>query len=942
MNGEKGDGSPGGEKEPRKTISVDLRKRREALKRQYDRLEAIAAAKAKKEEEAQESRRLASKQQLRIALMMNGGVSLAVWMGGVTRELDRVRREDGVYGELLELTESEARIDVIAGASAGGINGAVLALAIARGTRVDGVRDLWLEDGDIAALLRDPGEADVPSVLLGDGQLLDKLHDALTELGSHGTTAPVDHPPLHLSITGTIPQGQVTNYPDAFGAEIPDANHRALFRFRRPGMLDGARSPLDWPDDFARGAEGTEDVPAARLALAARSSASFPIAFEPSFVPIGAARDRLHPDMKGAADFDSSRWVIDGGVLVNTPIEQTLDAIKELPAEGPVRRVLGYVVPDPVEPVEAAAASMPTPLDVAKDALSRLPRVQSVGRQLSEIVVNNEEVHRRRDARRRLLGAVDPDTLLGLAVSLIGAYVEVRRAAAAEEVAQLITEATGSSPTPTAEQRGALTSALGNFPQAPWAPPTASEARASFEGELDRPWRWGIAPLENALNLMLQVVRDTPRLLERTGDDGAEDLFEELGSTRRELHEALDDLRGVQKRHRELWTEAALVFLDPDSSLRDGGVEGTVESLAREWQERLQGSLDLLATRVARLVVRHRSLLTSRLPSDAGDDIGGEQAGFARMLAALGTGEDGDEAQALRSLLALDVIQRSSGADLAGVEQAVELVLMSANANTFGRATKAGEKLTGLQVHHFGAFYKASWRAGDWLWGRLDGADRLILTLLDPVRLRRRLLATESPERLSVDQALQEIRRIACREDGSEQASWLAEQWRRSGREHAVRNELTALRDSLQEPLPTALPGSYDAICTRVQLEVVCEELPKVAEAVKQDRKAGADANSEGYRWQQRFYPEAGTKLDVEQTLRAFCECGVWKEKVEGELGSPRFFKVATKGAEVIVAMSAWTVARVRHLKFLKTPLAILRRLLGPLTRLGRAMPPGG
>ena len=65
------------------------------------------------------------KQELRIALVMNGGVSLAVWMGGVTRELDRVRRaeSDSVYAELLELTASTARIDVIAGASAGGING---------------------------------------------------------------------------------------------------------------------------------------------------------------------------------------------------------------------------------------------------------------------------------------------------------------------------------------------------------------------------------------------------------------------------------------------------------------------------------------------------------------------------------------------------------------------------------------------------------------------------------------------------------------------------------------------------------------------------------------------------------------------------------------------------------------------------------------------------
>jgi hypothetical protein len=71
---------------------------------------------------------------------MNGGVSLAIWMGGVTYELDRIRRHDGAYGELLELTRSVARIDVIPGASAGGIDGALLAMAIARGTTVDVIR----------------------------------------------------------------------------------------------------------------------------------------------------------------------------------------------------------------------------------------------------------------------------------------------------------------------------------------------------------------------------------------------------------------------------------------------------------------------------------------------------------------------------------------------------------------------------------------------------------------------------------------------------------------------------------------------------------------------------------------------------------------------------------------------------------------------------------
>ncbi|WP_329474777.1 patatin-like phospholipase family protein [Kribbella sp. NBC_01484] len=68
-------------------------------------------------------------EEIRFAVVLNGGVSLAVWMGGVVREIDRVTRGKGPYGPLLQLLDVKARADVIAGTSAGGINGAALALS---------------------------------------------------------------------------------------------------------------------------------------------------------------------------------------------------------------------------------------------------------------------------------------------------------------------------------------------------------------------------------------------------------------------------------------------------------------------------------------------------------------------------------------------------------------------------------------------------------------------------------------------------------------------------------------------------------------------------------------------------------------------------------------------------------------------------------------------
>lgn len=84
-------------------------------------------------------------QEIRLALVLTGGVSLAVWMGGVASELQRLARGDGHYRTLCELTGSRIVIDTVGGSSAGGINGAILAMALTHGTDASSVRDVWVE-----------------------------------------------------------------------------------------------------------------------------------------------------------------------------------------------------------------------------------------------------------------------------------------------------------------------------------------------------------------------------------------------------------------------------------------------------------------------------------------------------------------------------------------------------------------------------------------------------------------------------------------------------------------------------------------------------------------------------------------------------------------------------------------------------------------------------
>src|SRR5262249_57504703 len=100
-------------------------------------------------------------EELRIGVVMNGGVSLAVWIGGVTLEIGRVIARESAYGEIQALTGTTARVDVICGTSAGGVNGAFLAMAMAYHRRDLGrplalLRTLSVTKASIAHLLPNP------------------------------------------------------------------------------------------------------------------------------------------------------------------------------------------------------------------------------------------------------------------------------------------------------------------------------------------------------------------------------------------------------------------------------------------------------------------------------------------------------------------------------------------------------------------------------------------------------------------------------------------------------------------------------------------------------------------------------------------------------------------------------------------------------------------
>ena len=118
--------------------------------------------------------------ELRLALVCYGGVSLAIYMHGITKEIQRLVVASKAYeadpaacpfgtsrapstptGTRSRSASrgSEAGIrtrvvvDIVAGTSAGGINGIILAKALAHDLPQDALRDVWLERGDVKQLM---------------------------------------------------------------------------------------------------------------------------------------------------------------------------------------------------------------------------------------------------------------------------------------------------------------------------------------------------------------------------------------------------------------------------------------------------------------------------------------------------------------------------------------------------------------------------------------------------------------------------------------------------------------------------------------------------------------------------------------------------------------------------------------------------------------------
>lgn len=412
--------------------------------------------------------------ELRITLVCYGGISLAVYMHGVTKELWKALRasqlfwadqsaveggSEAVYVRLLRRLELGSNLklrvltDIIAGASAGGINSVFLAQAIHSGQSLEPLTDLWLECADVdelldpdarpwsraakfwaspivSYLLHRPGNAvsatvaeetrrevreklsrlirsrwfEPPFSGIGFARLINKAMLAMAGT-PHGPPLLPERHPLDLFVTATDFKGHLETLRLHSPELVQESEHRLTIDFHAQARTNGGINFAAIPE----------------LVFAARATASFPGAFPPLQVSeidqlvaesgeSWSGRDvflkRIMPEHFARGDIGGVS-LIDGSVLVNAPFADAMTVLRDRPATREVDRRFVYIDPAPEQIGSASRRDprLPGFFSVIFGSLSSIPREQPIRDNLEALQRGSRET----TALREIISALRPE-----------------------------------------------------------------------------------------------------------------------------------------------------------------------------------------------------------------------------------------------------------------------------------------------------------------------------------------------------------------------------------------------------------------------------------------------------------------------------------------------------------------------------------------------------
>ncbi|MFL6518617.1 MAG: patatin-like protein [Chthoniobacterales bacterium] len=813
--------------------------------------------------------------EVRFAVVMYGGVSLAIYINGVAQELlnmvratapktaggsepllplEALTSSEAVYRKLaLHLDEKRGSadptilrtrfiVDVISGTSAGGINGVFLAKALARNQKMDGLKTLWLQEGDLGKLLNDSESVSDLSEsgfkvrrpeqsLLNSQRMYRKLLEALDQMSANKADSTEDSPlvgELDLFITTTDIEGIPLPITLA-DSVVYERRYKNVFHFR----YAPAQPPNEPRDDFKM-----ENDPF--LAFAARCTSSFPFAFQPmcwgdveeitssypryaktdlaskqwdtffteylrpSFYDID--KDARGEEMQGTAPQAAteklrrafrSRAFGDGGYLDNKPFSYATAMLMRRHSDCVVDRKLVYVEPSPEHP--ELMPHQPEPPDFAENvqaAVLELPRQETIREDIDRLYERNAMLERlasfaknvdqdiecipdAEGKKARTRGQfVDADLreLIGLYGISYGAYHRLRVDETTALIATLVARAAGHDPSSDAViaiRELVAAWRLDNYTAIKEKGKPNQKTENLFLIEFDIQYR---------LRRLFFLERQIAALahLGEKGDDGdrARTLFEHViqnwknqelfGGSQEQLQAFRNGLAAIKKevgnklkiarfaQENLLKRDPSLASIKPGApganSYREHKLSELISELQLSWEE-MKG---ILVVDPAGRLDKARVILSPNTPSsnrprhdilqNLADVISAalmeNVAGSPIIYDSTSTDVTNPGVAARVCLehyygsfahydLVTYPIEYGSGASEANVVDVFRVSPEDATSLIDERAVgNKRQKLAGRTLMSFGAFLDERWRKNDMLWGRLDGAERLITAVL--------------------------------------------------------------------------------------------------------------------------------------------------------------------------------------------------------------------
>jgi len=723
--------------------------------------------------------------ELRLALVCYGGISLAIYMHGITKEIwhlaraSRAHRDfepaagasERVYYALLESIGDEAgvnlrvMVDIVAGASAGGINGVFLAQAVTSGQSLDPLTDLWLEIADVEALLnpehgpshrfakmwampiawmlagRDSAvnatvepaaRAEVRAKLerfvrsrwfeppFGGKQLMNMLLDALEAMrdAPAGPRLLPEGQPLDLFVTVTDFRGHPERLRLNSPPEVVETEHRLVFSFSDHGQ------------------DGDALGHAAELAFAARATSSFPGAFPPATVAeVDAVLAERGTNWPGRASFlehalprqfaagvADTAPLIDGSVLANAPFRPAIDALRERPARRQIDRRFVFIDPTPGYRI---ASPGPGPQEspgffrTIIGALSELPRQQPIRDNLESLDQRSAQIERMLTIIERIRAEVEGQVESLFGYTLFLDYPTPKRLAAWRARAQ---------------QAAASRAGYGH----------AAYGLLKVEGVADRIATHlnQIADLHGSDRWRRMRTAIGAEIVRRGADDFSTSHTASANPATLDLLRAHDlgfrirRLRLLARRATELDQDNSRAELAPIRTAIYESLAGYLECQRSDPFLGMRESIRATDCSAAALMDELAARMDLRTLDDETD---------ARLSEGLSQLPRDLRRPMLLAYLGFPFFDIATLPLLRGEGlnefDPIRVDRISPDDATAIRSGGAAATLKGIQFNNFGAFFSRAYRENDYLWGRLHGADRLVDIILSTLPPGARLAA---------------------------------------------------------------------------------------------------------------------------------------------------------------------------------------------------------